>query len=180
MTNETLAKTNRLSALKLGVVFVAMFGFSFALVPLYDMLCEVTGFGGRTGVVEASSLDGQVDISRTVKVQFLANTNSKLPWQFKPTVTSMEVHPGEVYETTYVAVNASSTAVTGQAVPNVSPPLASKYFNKTECFCFDNQELKASEKKTMPVRFIVDRSIPKSVTSVTLSYTFFRVDNNNG
>ena len=180
MTNETLAKTNRLSALKLGVVFVAMFGFSFALVPLYDMLCEVTGFGGRTGVVEASSLDGQGDTSRTDKVQFLANTNSKLPWQFKPTVTSMEVHPGEVYETTYVAVNASSTAVTGQAVPNVSPPLASKYFNKTECFCFDNQELKASEKKTMPVRFIVDRSIPKSVTSVTLSYTFFRVDNNNG
>ena len=112
-------------------------------------------------------------------MQFLANTNSKLPWQFKPTVSSMEVHPGEVYETTYVAVNASSTAVTGQRAQCVTT-LASKYFNKTECFCFDNQELKASEKKTMPVRFIVDRSIPKSVTSVTLSYTFFRVDNNNG
>jgi cytochrome c oxidase assembly protein subunit 11 len=171
----SLRRTNLLSALKLGVVFVAMFGFSFALVPLYDLLCEVTGFGGRTGVVQASDLDGQVD-SRSIKVKFLATTNSKLPWDFKPVVHTMQIHPGEVYETFYTAANNADVSITGQAIPNVSPPEASKYFNKTECFCFDNQTLAAGEKKEMPVRFVVDRALPKHLKNVTLSYTFFRVE----
>jgi cytochrome c oxidase assembly protein subunit 11 len=174
-----LQRTNARSAAKLGVVFVAMFGFSFALVPLYDLLCDVTGFGGRTGVVQAKDLDGVVD-ERVIKVMFLANTNSALPWQFAPTVKSMSIHPGEVYETSYMASNDSTSAVVGQAIPNVSPPQASKYFNKTECFCFDNQRLEAGEQKRMPVRFVVDRALPKSLKTVTLSYTFFKVEAGNG
>lgn len=172
---DTRSRANLFGAAKLGVVFVAMFGFSFALVPLYDLLCEVTGFGGRTGVVQAADLDGQVD-ERRIKVQFLATTNSKLPWEFAPVMHTMYVHPGEVYATTYHAENNADSAVTGQAVPNVSPPEASKYFNKTECFCFNNQTLQARESTEMPVRFVIDRGLPKHLKSVTLSYTFFRVD----
>ena len=103
----TAARANRRTAGRLAVVVLAMFGFGYALVPLYDVLCEITGLGGRTGVVAANALDGEVDTSRTIKVQFLGTVSSRLPWEFRPTVASMEVHPGRVYETTYFAKNLS-------------------------------------------------------------------------
>jgi cytochrome c oxidase assembly protein subunit 11 len=177
---QTLERTNRGTALKLGVVFVAMFGFSFALVPLYDLLCDITGFGGRTGVVAAQDLDGMVDQSREAKVEFLSNTNSELPWEFKATVNSIRIHPGQVYDATYTARNLADRRVVGQAVPVVTPIEASKYFNKTECFCFSNQALEAGESKQMPLRFIVDKALPKRIGTVTLSYTFFKVDDSPG
>ena len=172
-TDRTLAKANGKTAGRLLVVVLAMFGFGYALVPLYDVLCEITGLGGRTGVVEASALDGVVDTSRTIKVQFLGSVSSRLPWEFRPDVASMEVHPGQVYEATYYARNLSSTATIGQARPSVAPAVASLHFNKTECFCFVEQEFAPGEARSMPVRFVLSRDIPADIATVTLSYTFF-------
>ncbi len=163
-------------AWRLAVVVVAMFGFGYLLVPLYDVLCDITGFNGKTGVVEASQLSEPVDSSRLVTVQFMGTVNSRLPWAFTPTQGEMRVHPGQVYEASFETRNLSGTAVTGQAVPSVAPLQAAVYFNKTECFCFTQQVLQPGETKTMPLRFVVDRDLPPGVTEVTLSYTFFRVD----
>ena len=166
-------RANGRTARRLAVVVLAMFGFGYALVPLYDVLCEITGLGGRTGVVAAGSLDGGVDTSRTVKVQFLGTVNSRLPWEFRPNVASMEVHPGQVYETSYFARNLSETATVGQARPSVAPSVASLHFNKTECFCFVQQEFAPGEARDMPVRFVLSRELPAEIVTVTLSYTFF-------
>ena len=167
------AQANGKTARRLAVVVLAMFGFGYALVPLYDVLCEITGLGGRTGVVAASALDGAVDTSRTIKVQFLGTVSSRLPWEFRPDVATMEVHPGQVYETTYFARNLSETATIGQARPSVAPSIASLHFNKTECFCFVEQEFAPGEARHLPVRFVLSRDFPADIATVTLSYTFF-------
>ena len=121
----------------------------------------------------AGALDGAVDTSRTVKVQFLGTVSSRLPWEFRPNVASMEVHPGQVYETTYFARNLSKTATIGHARPSVAPSIASLHFNKTECFCFVEQEFAPGEARDMPVRFVLSRDLPADIATVTLSYTFF-------
>ena len=171
--NVDRVRANGRTARRLAVVVLAMFGFGYALVPLYDVLCEITGLGGRTGVVAAGALDAGVDTSRTVKVQFLGTVNSRLPWEFRPNVASMEVHPGQVYETSYFARNLSETATVGQARPSVAPSVASLHFNKTECFCFVEQEFAPGEARDMPVRFVLSRELPAEIATVTLSYTFF-------
>ena len=123
------------SALKLAIIPLLMFGFGFALVPLYDVFCDITGLNGKTGRVEASEINiDQVDRSRTIEVRFLANTNTGLPWSFEPLVKKMEVHPGQVYEAVYRVRSASASKTLGQAVPSVSPGLAAQHFKKTECF----------------------------------------------
>ena len=167
------AQANGKTARRLALVVLAMFGFGYALVPLYDVLCEITGLGGRTGVVAAGALENSVDRSRTVKVQFLGTVNSRLPWEFRPNVALMEVHPGQVYETTYFARNLSETVTVGQARPSVAPSVASLHFNKTECFCFVEQEFAPGEARDMPVRFVLSRDLPADIATVTLSYTFF-------
>ena len=172
MTHDR-GRTNGKTARRLALVVLAMFGFGYALVPLYDVLCEITGLGGRTGVVTAAALDPRVDTDRTVTVQFLGTVNSRLPWEFRPGVTSMEVHPGRVYETTYFARNLSESATIGQARPSVAPSIASLHFNKTECFCFTEQKFAPGEGRDMPVRFVLSRDLPADIATVTLSYTFF-------
>ena len=165
------------SALKLAIIPLLMFGFGFALVPLYDVFCDITGLNGKTGRVEASEINiDQVDRSRTIEVRFLANTNTGLPWSFEPLVKKMEVHPGEVYEAVYRVRSASARKTTGQAVPSVSPGLAAQHFNKTECFCFTQQELEARETRDMSIRFIVGTDISEDIRQITLSYTFFSLD----
>jgi len=154
-----------------------MFGFGFALVPLYDVFCDITGLNGKTGRIEAAEVDSaQVDISRTIEVRFLANTNTGLPWSFEPLVDKMEVHPGQIYEAKFRVRSASDRVTHGQAVPSVSPGQAAKYFNKTECFCFTQQELAARETRDMPLRFVVGTGISEDVGHITLSYTFFSLD----
>ena len=172
-TRQSMARANGKTARRLALVVLAMFGFGYALVPLYDVLCEITGLGGRTGVVEANTLTGGVDTSRTIKVQFLGTVNSRLPWEFRPGVASMEVHPGHVYETTYFARNLASVTTIGQARPSVAPSVASLHFNKTECFCFTRQEFAPGEARNLPVRFVLSRDLPADIATVTLSYTFF-------
>jgi len=167
----------RNSALKLAIIPLLMFGFGFALVPLYDVFCDITGLNGKTGRIEAAEIDAsQVDTTRTIEVRFLANTNTGLPWSVEPLVKKMEVHPGQVYEAVFRVRSASADKTLGQAVPSVSPGLAAQYFNKTECFCFSQQSLEAHETRDMPLRFVVGNGISKDIEQITLSYTFFSLD----
>ena len=154
-------------------VVVGMFGFGFALVPLYDVFCDITGLNGKTGDQYSSQEQVQVDTSREIKVEFLANVNAEMPWEFKPLTYSVKVHPGEASRIEYVARNKTDRDIIGQAVPSVSPGIAAAHFQKTECFCFTEQVLKAGEEKIMPVVFMIDPSIDEDVHEVTLSYTFF-------
>jgi cytochrome c oxidase assembly protein subunit 11 len=162
---------------KIVLIPVLMFGFGFALVPLYDVFCDITGLNGKTGRVEVSAIDeSQVDTSRIIEVRFLANTSSGLPWSFEPVVTKMSVHPGKLYEAMYRVRSTSDKETLGQAVPSVSPGLAAEHFNKTECFCFSEQKLAGKEAREMPLRFIIGKDIDSKIEQITLSYTFFSID----
>lgn len=158
-------------------VCVAAFLFAFLMIPLYQVYCEITGANGRTGQVDAATVEpARVDRSRTVTVQFTASTQSGLNWEFAPKVAQMQVHPGEIAEAFYVARNRADLPSVGHAVPSVAPNVASTYFNKTECFCFTEQLLDAGESRDMPVRFLVDPDLPASVNTLTLAYTFYLDD----
>jgi cytochrome c oxidase assembly protein subunit 11 len=158
---------------RLLVAVVAMFSFGFAMVPLYDVFCDITGLNGKTGDQIALSEVMKVDTSREIKVEFIASLNEDMPWEFRPTTKSVRVHPGEPTRIEYVAVNKTKNKIIGQAVPSVAPGLAAKYFQKTECFCFTEQVLEAKEEKIMPVIFVVDPELSEEVNEITLSYTFF-------
>ena len=169
--NEQAANRRVIGKLLLAVV--AMFGFGFALVPLYDVFCAVTGLNGKTGSQVADFKNMQLDDSRTIKVEFLASLNEQMPWEFKALQDSITVHPGQPATVNFIARNKTDKDMIGQAIPSVSPGIAASYFQKTECFCFTEQLLKAGEEKVMPVLFIVDPSISEDVREITLSYTFF-------
>ncbi len=158
---------------KLLLLIVAMFGFGFAMVPLYDVFCDVTGLNGKTGDQVIYETAPIVDKSRLIKVTFLASLNEAMPWSFKPKQSFVEVHPGEPTTIQYIAKNISNRTIVGQAVPSVSPGLAASYFHKTECFCFTQQALKAGEEKLMPVTFVIDNELPEDTHEIALSYTFF-------
>ncbi len=174
---QSLENANRRLVRKLVLVIVGMFFFGFALVPLYDVFCKVTGLNGKTGRLDAQAVQATaMDTGRWVTVEFTASVNEGMPWEFRPTVKKMRVHPGEIATTAYYVHNLADEAVTGQAVPSVTPGLAGEHFKKLECFCFSRQELKAKESKEMPIRYVVQADLPKDITTVTLSYTFFNVD----
>jgi len=165
---------NRRLSLRLTVVVVAMFGFGYTILPLlYDAVCELTGLGGRPAVAQESQLSGVVDTDRLVTVQFLGTVNSALPWEVRPTVTKMRIHPGRVYDATYFARNLSSNGTVGTATPTITPTKAALYFTKTECFCFSEQKFEGGEGREMPVRFVVGADLPPEIHTITLSYTFF-------
>lgn len=165
---------NRRLVIRLALVAVGMFGFGYALIPLYDVFCKITGINGKPGVVQADSLTGEVDQTREITVQFIGNVNSSLPWEFRPVTKQMRVHPGEIYEARFYARNLAQQRLVGQAVPSVAPSVAAKYFNKTECFCFTQQTFDAREGREMPVRFVVGKALPKDISTITLAYTFFK------
>jgi len=170
-TNKNSANKKVVQNLLFAVL--GMFCFGFALVPLYDVFCEYTGLNGKTGVQYVSEEQMQIDTSREIKVEFLANLNDGMPWEFKPLATAVRVHPGEATRIEYVARNKTDRDIIGRATPSVSPGQAAAYFQKTECFCFTEQVLKAGEEKIMPVVFIIDPAIDEDVNEITLSYTFF-------
>lgn len=160
---------------QLAMFAIAMFGVGYLLVPLYDKFCEITGIGGRTAEAPVTEyLANTPDLSRWVTVHFDANVNSSLPWRFTPDQKLMQIHPGQMYETTYTATNYSDQVVVAQAVPSVAPGLASLYFNKTECFCFTEQLLAPGETKQLPVRFFVHPDLPEDTSMVTLSYIVYK------
>ncbi len=151
---------------------VAMFGFGFLLVPLYDVFCEVTGFGGRTNAV-AAVVDEAPDLTREIRIEFLTTVNSYAQFEFVADVDSMTVHPGRMYAATFTAKNLAAGHKIAQAVPSIAPGSAAEYFTKIECFCFTSQEFMANEERTMPLQFIVDPELPDYVDTITLQYTFF-------
>ncbi len=174
MNTDDRRQANRKTLRRLGFAAVLMFGFGFALVPLYSVFCSVTGLHGKTGRIDLEqALTTRVDKSRLVTVEFLAQVDDGLPWEFRPMERRIQVHPGVVTEVHYYARNTSGRQITGQAVPSFAPGLAARYFNKTECFCFTRQTLQAKEGKDMPIRFVVDPALPEDARTVTLSYTFF-------
>lgn len=177
MSDNDCKQANQRVVKRLGIAALLMFGFGFALVPLYDVFCDITGLNGKTGRIELEEVLGQqVDEDRLVTVEFLATVHSDLPWEFRPMVKRIRVHPGEVTEVNYLATNQTDDLVAGQAVPSLAPGLAAKYFNKTECFCFTRQTLGPGESKEMPLRFVVDPELPENVRTVSLSYTFYQAE----
>jgi cytochrome c oxidase assembly protein subunit 11 len=164
---------NRLLLAKLSVIVIAMFGFGYALVPLYEKICEATGLNN---IARADAVPNtQVDATRAVRIEFDSNIR-KLPWQFRALTPVVDVHPGEVRQVMFEIVNATDRAMTGQAVPSYGPPDAAQYFRKLECFCFSRQTLQPGERRQMPVVFVVDAALPADVATITLSYTFFEVE----
>ncbi|UCC15541.1 MAG: cytochrome c oxidase assembly protein [Gammaproteobacteria bacterium] len=171
------ARGNRLLVGKLVLLTLGMFAFGYALVPLYDVFCEVTGIGDRTGSPTAATyLPTAADTDRVVEIEFIASVNQGAPWEFRPAVSRMQVHPGKMYQTTFFARNTAGEDLVGQAVPSVAPGLANRYFQKTECFCFTEQRFEAGEGRDMPVVFFIDPELPDHLETVTLSYTFFAQD----
>jgi cytochrome c oxidase assembly protein subunit 11 len=173
----SLERQNRRLSARLAIVAVGMFGFGFALVPFYNQICAALGVNN---LERAETLvNTQVDRSRTVLIELDANTHD-LPWRFKPLVSHVAVHPGELTTVEYEIVNARGAPVTGQAVPSYGPQQAAEYFKKVECFCFTQQTLAAGETRRLPVTFVVDPKLPKSISSIALSYTFFEVAGRGG
>ncbi len=160
---------------KLLLAVVGMFAFGFALVPIYDVFCDITGLNGKTSDSAYEAVDVEIDTSRTITVQFIASNNDKMNWAFKPEKTMIKVHPGEAINTSFFARNPSDYTMDAQAIPSISPGRAAEFFHKTECFCFNQQTLTAGESIDMPLQFIVDQDLPKDVKTITLSYTLFDV-----
>ncbi|SMG32376.1 cytochrome c oxidase assembly protein [Paraburkholderia susongensis] len=167
---------NRSMLVKLCVVAVMMFGFGFALVPMYRAICQITGINNlvQRDVSAREAKNTQVDMSRTISIEFDANARG--PLGFKPEQRSLDVHPGEVTTVMYEVSNEQARSIRAQAIPSYAPKQATEYFRKIECFCFTQQMLKANETKRMPVVFVVDTKLPKDVKTITLSYTFFELD----
>jgi cytochrome c oxidase assembly protein subunit 11 len=160
--------------LRLSAGTVAMFGFGFALIPLYGLVCDLTGFSGSTSMlVNPADVQERPDVSRLVTVEFTTTVNGGAPWTFAAETQRLQVHPGQLYTVNFIARNGQDRAVVAQATPNILPRDATKYLRKTECFCFRQQPFAAGEEKRMPVRFLLDPELPTDVQTVTLSYTFF-------
>jgi cytochrome c oxidase assembly protein subunit 11 len=173
----SLQKDNRRLSTRLAIVAVGMFGFGFALVPFYNQICVALGINSIEEKAEA--VNSQVDLSRTVTIELDSNAHN-LPWRFKPLVSHVTVHPGELKTVEYEVINVRQVPVTGQAVPSYGPQYAGEYFKKIECFCFTQQTLAGGESRRMPVTFVVDPKLPASVTTIAVSYTFFEVAGRGG
>ena len=182
MDNERNKANARITKKSL-LITVGMFGFGYALIPLYSVICDVFGLNGRfidlqktEQAAYVADVERRVDTSRKVRIEFLTTLNQSLNWEFKARQYTVDVHPGKVSEVMFYAKNLTGRKVIAQAVPSVSPGKAAKYFSKMECFCFSNQTFEAGESREMPLRFYVDPNLPKSVKTISLSYTFFDTD----
>ncbi len=174
-----MIQRNNKQALLLIALAIGMFGFAFALVPLYNVFCELTGLNGKTSTQAA--LFEEIDKSalppdREVTIEFLAKVARGMPWEFRPVDSELIVRPGEMNTTTFLVRNLVQKTVTGQAVPSISPGQAAQYVKKIECFCFEQQELPAGGEMEMSVSFFIDTDLPEEINELTLSYTMFHVD----
>ena len=174
---QSVTKTNFAMLKKLLIFTVVMFGFGYALVPMYEKFCEVTGINNllQPDVVDKNI---EIDLSRAIAIELDANVRG-LPWQFKPLQSNAKIHPGESLEVMYEIRNDSDQELSGQAIPSYSPRFLERYLKKFECFCFTKQVLKPGEVRQMPVKFVIDPQIPVDVNTVTISYTFFALEQGN-
>jgi cytochrome c oxidase assembly protein subunit 11 len=171
----TRPRRDRRLLLGLGAMTVGMFAFGFAMVPLYRAVCRLTGLNGTGIEAVSSAYAGGADEGRVVTVQFVANVNSRLPFDFHPDADEVKVHPGELYGTSFYAKNDSGADVTAQAVATYAPGEAARYVHKTECFCFTRENFGPRQDRHMPVRFYLDPALPKDISTVTISYTYYNV-----
>lgn len=165
-------KKNKRLLIILSTIGVGMFFFGYALVPLYNAMCNAWGINGKSPM-RADGNSFTIDKSRTITVQFLGNTNANLPWEFRPTINSLQIHPGENAKFSFYAKNLSDHTMTVQAIPSITPGLAAKHLKKTECFCFTQQTFLSHQAMQMDVIFHIDTELPKDINTVTLSYTLF-------
>ena len=170
---QQLDAKNKKLVVKLIWLVVGAILFAFALVPLYNVLCTISGLNGKTNTTAAESANTKVDNTRWVDVQFTTNVMPGLGWNFYPKQSSVRLHPGQIETVIFVAKNTTNEVVVGQAVPSVTPGIAASNLKKIECFCFVRQSLKPGEEKEMPLRFYVSPELPKDVSEMTLSYAFF-------
>ncbi len=177
MTEGKIKTENNKLTIHLVGMAAAMFAFGFLMVPLYDVICDLTGLNGRFTKGAIADVREAPDVDRTVTVEFMTSVNAGAPWAFEPVKRRIEVHPGKLYDAEFMARNLSGLNVIGQAVPSVAPGQATRYFQKTECFCFTQQAFAGNETRIMPVRFIIDPDLPENIDNITLAYTFFRIDN---
>lgn len=172
-----MAKNHTKLVVTLGIVVLGMFAFGFALVPIYNSLCQSLGINGKTNqqAIAYDAKTATVDKKRSVTVEFIATNTSALPWDFYPKTTKVTVHPGEISRLAFYAENKSNHPMTVQAIPSVTPAIAAKYLKKTECFCFTQQTLNGHEAMDMPLLFHLDTELPDNISEITLSYTLFDV-----
>jgi cytochrome c oxidase assembly protein subunit 11 len=180
--------SHRRLVIRLLMMVAAASLFAWAMVPLYNVLCEVTGFNGKTGGqgvirdgfgaggLKVAAPTSAVDTSRTVRVEFTGTVMPGLPWDMRPLTTHLDIHPGELQQVTYLVRNTSDRTITGQAVPSVTPGQAAQHFEKIECFCFEQQTLAPGESQEMPLAFIVKPAVDRDIAHITLSYAFFSID----
>jgi cytochrome c oxidase assembly protein subunit 11 len=171
--SEAIEQKNSKLVTKLLIIVLGMFGFGYALVPIYDVLCDITGINGKVDLEASSETVYEIDKSRVITVEFISSLNKNIPMVFRSETKKMTVHPGGYYTVNYFAENKTGKNMVAQAIPSISPGAAAEFFKKTECFCFTEQKFAAHESKTMPVRFVVDPELPERYKTITLAYTFF-------
>jgi cytochrome c oxidase assembly protein subunit 11 len=173
MSDPATNKANRTLTRQLWLFAAGAFAFGFALVPLYDVICDVTGYGDKSKLRQASTIDAVPDKNRVVTIELLADSPAFGDWEFRPEQPTVEVHPGQLYEAKFYARNTRAQPVTAQAIPSIAPLQATKYFHKTECFCFTPQHFEARQERELTVRFIVDPKLPVNIDRLTLAYSMY-------
>lgn len=171
--NENSNKANNKILFKIFITILIMFSFSYAMVPLYNTFCKITGLNGKTAGRYKVDYDLKVDPTRTIKIQFSASLNEGMPWEFKPLVKSLTVHPGEIKQVSFYVKNLSDKPIVGRAIPSISPGIVALHMHKTECFCFNEQLLQPGESKVLPLMFFLGKDFPKKYGEMTLAYTLF-------
>ncbi|MGY6274710.1 cytochrome c oxidase assembly protein [Methylomonas sp. MgM2] len=175
---EELKRKNTSLVKKLVIVALLMFGFGYALVPIYNVFCDITGQNIKIEEATEKSNAFAVDRNREVAVEFITSVNESTPLDFRAETSTMKVHPGQYYTVNFYAKNNLAGPIKAQAIPSIAPGLAEEYFKKVQCFCFELQTFEGHEEKTMPVRFVVNPELPERYKTITLSYTFFDLTNN--
>jgi cytochrome c oxidase assembly protein subunit 11 len=173
MTDPALKKANRSLIRQLCIFTAGSFAFGFALVPLYNVICDVTGYGDPRKLVEKSTFTATEDKNRLVTIEFMSDSPTFGDWEFRPDVGSIQVHPGRLYEAKFYAHNLRKQPVVAQAIPSIAPQQATQYFHKTECFCFTPQPFEAQQERELTVRFIVDPKLPANIDRLTLAYSMY-------
>ncbi|MGC3981200.1 MAG: cytochrome c oxidase assembly protein [Steroidobacteraceae bacterium] len=173
LSPEAQQQRNRKLTRNLWWFVAGAFAFGWALVPMYDVLCSVTGYGSKKELLVAAKASETIDMSRLVTVEFMSSMPTVGAWEFGPEQHEIQVHPGQLYEATFKAKNMAAQAVTAQAVPSIAPNTATQYFRKTDCFCFTPQHFEANQERELKVRFFVDPALPRFVDRVTLAYAMY-------
>ncbi len=170
---EAVDKKNMQLARKLVLIVIAMFGFGYALVPIYDVFCDITGLNGKTAAEAVSEVNYEIDLNRDITIEFVTSLNESAPMVFRTETRKIKVHPGQYYTVNFYAENTTDKAMVARAIPSITPGPAAEYFKKTECFCFTEQTFEPRQSKIMPVRFVVNPELPTKYKTITLAYTFF-------